>query len=91
MQEDLQQKVKQVEKLEKLMKQQACEVTKANGIIKQLQKELKVTHNKVCTSKSSDCYSWMSSSGLPHIVQGLLLVLWWIALLKFSLFVVGFR
>ncbi|CUT98917.1 spindle assembly abnormal protein 6 [Echinococcus multilocularis] len=45
-QEDLQKKVKQVEKLERLMKQQACEVTKANGIIKQLQKELKVTQNK---------------------------------------------
>ncbi|KAL5962859.1 hypothetical protein TSMEX_009428 [Taenia solium] len=45
-QEDLQKKVKQVEKLEKLMKQQVSEVTKANSIIKQLQKELKVTHNK---------------------------------------------
>ncbi|VDL60403.1 unnamed protein product [Hymenolepis diminuta] len=46
MQDEVQRKTKQIEKLERHAKQQANEVAKANSIIKQLQKDLKAAQNK---------------------------------------------
>nr|CDS33022.1 spindle assembly abnormal protein 6 [Hymenolepis microstoma] len=46
MQDEIQRKTKQIERMERHAKQQTIEITKANSIIKQLQKDLKSAQNK---------------------------------------------